>query len=112
MGEWHTPPFVADPGWRLAWASDMGELHLRLYDAAAAGPQRRATGPHGGPAYLGALLTHTGHEAVAGGAAPAGAGTYCLTVSSGFHYEPGVDNTRRPHPRWRVAVEGARPAAG
>jgi hypothetical protein len=112
MGEWHTAPFVAATGWRVAWASDTGELHLRLFDAAAAGPQRRATGPYRGPAYLGALLAHTGHEAVTGSAAPPGAGTYCLTISSGFHYEPGVDNARRPRPRWRVTVEGARPVGG
>ena len=112
LGKWHTAPFAADPGWRVAWASDTGELHLRLYGTAAAGPQRRATGPYRGPAYLGALLAHTGHEAVAGGAAPPGAGTFCLTISSGFHYEPGGDNARRRPPRWRVTVEGARPAGG
>ena len=105
-GEWHTVPFVAAEGWRVSWASDTGELHLDLYDPTH--PQARATRPGRGPAYVGAPLSSTGHDAVSGSAAPSGSGTYCLTISSGFHYEPGGDNARRPQPRWRVTIEGAR----
>lgn len=107
-GEWHTPPFTVGEGWTVTWTSNIGELHIRRYDPTH--PRRRATGPRGGPADLGALLGHLGHERVAGSAAPPGAGTYCLTISSGFHYEPGMDNARRPQPRWRVTIEGVRAA--
>jgi hypothetical protein len=107
MGEHHTPPFVAAEGWRVAWTSDRGELHLRLYDPTH--PQWRPTRPGRGPAYLGAVLDASGHEPTSGGAVQSQAGVYCLTISSGYHYEPGVDTARLPRPRWRVTVEGVRP---
>jgi hypothetical protein len=92
-----TEVFAMSAPWRVSWTSELGELHIRLYDGSIRGRER----------ILLSIMSDTSHSPKSGTRDLDLTGSFCLGVSSGFHSDPEVDVSKL-RTQWRVVVQQLR----
>jgi hypothetical protein len=104
-----TSPFTATfqmlSRWQIAWDSELGELHIDLYSASIKHPDHSWWNPfHDNEAgHLEQVYSSTEVTPQTGSIDESRSGKFCLTISSGFHYDPNVDVSKLTA-QWTVRV--------